>query len=444
MVDILVLGATGFTGRLITRYLASHPERASFKFAVAARSKSKLEDLVKTYELGDDVERLQVDVTDADQVDAAVRRARVVINTVGPYWRWGTPVVQACARHGKHYVDLSGETHWNRSIIDKYDHLAMKTRAIIVPACGFDSVPADLLVLLSNTTLKRAAGTHTTLAASQTFYRVRGGVSGGTLATIISALEDVPPQTIRASTSDYYLSPAIRGAHSPRMRLAYPEPRAMGTFGTFFPMAQPNRAVVQRTWGLHALAAVSPTGYNLPRHVAAQMEEVQARVYGPQFTYQEAMVLPVPGRVPAVLFSVGFMLTAVILTVFRPVRQLLWKFLPKSGEGPSETLMQNGWVKATNYTSSVPTSAQPALHVKSAMRGRGDPGYLLTSVMIAESALALLLDNAQLPPLAHAGGVLTPASALGEVLMRRLEKTGRVEFESVILHTEEDEVKKDR
>ncbi|EMD32976.1 hypothetical protein CERSUDRAFT_77029 [Gelatoporia subvermispora B] len=444
MVDILVLGATGFTGRLITRYLATHPERASFKFAVAARSKSKLEELVRTYELDESVEKLQVDVTDPEQIDAAVRQAKVVLNTVGPYWRWGTPVVQACARYGKHYVDLSGETYWNRQIIEKYEVLAMKIGAIIVPACGFDSLPADLLVFLSNNTLKREAGPDTELAHSQTFYSLRGGVSGGTLSTMLTMLDEVPRHIVQESNRPYTLSPAIRGARVPRMQLAYAVPFARGAFGTFFPMAQPNQSIVQRTWGLHALATLSPSGYNLPAQLLGKVEDLRRRTYGPQFTYREAMILPVPGRIPAVLFSIGFMVTAVILAIFRPVRHLLWKFLPKSGEGPSESAMRNGWVEATNYTSSVPTPSRPALHVKSIMRGRGDPGYSLTAVMISESALALLLDKPSLPPLAHAGGVLTPASALGEVIMRRLEKTGRVEFESAIVHTDKNESRKDR
>jgi len=118
--DILVLGATGFTGRLIVQYLADHPERSSFSLGIAARSRVKLHELKQRLQLDDTIYTLQVDVTDAIQVDEAVKQAKVIINTVGPYWRWGTNVVRACALNGKHYVDLTAETPWFHRIIMQY------------------------------------------------------------------------------------------------------------------------------------------------------------------------------------------------------------------------------------------------------------------------------------------------------------------------------------
>lgn len=117
--DVLVLGATGFTGRLITRYLSVHPQRNAFTFAVGARSPAKLQTLLEDLNLHKDsrISTVQVDVTSQPDVERAVKTTRVVINTVGPYWRWGTPVVEACAKHGVHYVDLTGETVWMKHII---------------------------------------------------------------------------------------------------------------------------------------------------------------------------------------------------------------------------------------------------------------------------------------------------------------------------------------
>jgi short subunit dehydrogenase-like uncharacterized protein len=121
--DLLILGATGHTGRLITRYLSAHPQRSAFRFAVGARSPAKLQTLLEELNLQNDADIciVQVDVTKTSEVEKAVKSTRVVINTVGPFWKWGTPVVAACAKHGVHYVDLTGETVWIRHIIQKYD-----------------------------------------------------------------------------------------------------------------------------------------------------------------------------------------------------------------------------------------------------------------------------------------------------------------------------------
>jgi len=120
--DLLILGATGYTGRLITRYLSTHPQRSGFTFAVGARSHTKLRSLLEKLNLHNDdtIGFVHVDVTKPAEVEKAVKSTRVVINTVGPYWRWGTPVVAACAKHGVHYVDLTGETAWIRNIVREY------------------------------------------------------------------------------------------------------------------------------------------------------------------------------------------------------------------------------------------------------------------------------------------------------------------------------------
>jgi len=117
--DLLILGATGYTGRFITRYLSEHPQRSGFTFAVGARSRAKLTSLLENLGLLDDntIGLVHVDVTKPTEVEEAIKSTRVVINTVGPYWHWGTPVVAACAKNGVHYVDITGETWWIRKII---------------------------------------------------------------------------------------------------------------------------------------------------------------------------------------------------------------------------------------------------------------------------------------------------------------------------------------
>lgn len=437
MTDILVLGATGFTGRLVTRYLYAHKDHGSkFTFAVGARSKSKLDNLVSELSLDVAVNVILVDVTKPEQVDAAVKKFKVVINTVGPFMRWGTPVVAACVRHGINYVDVTGETFWVRDIIIEYDYAATKTGAIIIPGSGFDSIPSDVSAYLANKTLKAVVGPDTTIENSTSAWDIRSGASGGTLHTAIAALEEVPRAKLIASKKDYVLSP-VEGLPSPRPRLLYTLPLSSPRVrGSFFAMVGANRSIVQRTWGLHELDARRPvikasTSANDQPDARAERKRL---AYGRQFKYDEFIVMQ---NVPAaILFTIAFTIGLASLAFIPPLRWLFKKLATKPGEGPSDEQMQKGWMKVTNVTSSVPTATTPRKYVKSTMYGKGD-GYLTTAVMVSESALALLFDTNKLPALARRGGILTPMSALGDVLIERLKDTGRFEFTSEIVPASE-------
>ncbi|EKM53778.1 uncharacterized protein PHACADRAFT_260290, partial [Phanerochaete carnosa HHB-10118-sp] len=431
MADIIVLGATGCTGQLIAQYLASHPQRHSFTLGLAARSKSRLADLKKKLSLGNDVKEFYVDVANSEEVDSVVQRAKVVINAVGPFWRWGTPVVRACARHGIHYVDLSGEPYWIHDIILEYDYLASKTHAVIIPACGFDSVPSDLSVYLSNKTLKALAGPEANIDSSITAFKLKGTISSGSFQTFVSAFEDVPLQKLREALRDWALSTAIKGPEYEHRQLFYTLPFSNPpVYGGKYFMASTNRAIVQRTWGINELQALETTS-----------SEARTRTYGPKFKYDEFMVQK--GKISSVLLSLSLAFTAVCVLI-PPFRWLFKMLIPGPGEGPSEQQLQSGFLKVTNVTSSVPVPNKPRTHVRSVIRGRGDPGYGLAAVMISEAALALLLSRAELPDVAREGGVLTPASALGDVLVKRLQNSGRFEFESEVILSEEDESRKTR
>ncbi|KAI0752784.1 Saccharopine dehydrogenase-domain-containing protein [Daedaleopsis nitida] len=437
MVDILLLGATGFTGRLVTRYLYNHPERSSFTFAIGVRSAAKGEALRTSLGLDESVKVVQVDVSQYDTVARAVEDAKVVINVVGPYWSFGENVVRACAVHGKRYVDLAGELHFVRDIIARYDYLASKTGAIIVPTCGFDCIPADILVFLSNRTLKTVLGPDAEPGLSQTFYGVEGGVSGGTIATLMSDIETVPRHTYTAGQRDYALS-LVRGHPSPRPALAAHMPfSSPAQYGGYWFEGSTNRGIVQRTFGITHLLATNARVLLGSTH--AKELEIKPLTYGSQFRYVEYMLVG-KSWLGAAAFSVLFTLFLKLLFRNSLFRWILKLFLPKPGEGPSEKDMEKGWAEVTNFTASA-TSAK--VFAKSTMHCKGDPGYLLTASMLSESALALLLDDASLPVTAHPGGVLTPATALGDALIRRLETTGRIHFESDIVR-EDGENRKDR
>ncbi|KIL60119.1 hypothetical protein M378DRAFT_84153 [Amanita muscaria Koide BX008] len=451
MPDIVVLGATGFTGRLISRYLASHPQSGRFSWAIAARSKSKLSELVKELSLSADVGILELNVKDEHNVEQVVKKARVVINTVGPFSLYGTPVVRACVRNAVHYVDLTGDIAWARDIVIEYDYAATKTGAIIVPSCGMDSVPSDMTAYLSNKTLKAAleeaghndfTGKGSSAQDSLTAYQLNIRPSGGTLNTMLTKLDDDPVK-VSQSRKPYSLSPAI-GIPIPSFKglykLSIPEEKPL--VGGYFVMRGSNTAIVQRTYGLFETQAIEEelNRPSLPSHVVTLARKQR---YGPLFKYDEFVVKH--SAVKAVIASYGFALMMLLLTYVRPIRQFARKFMTQPGDGPSEEEMQKGSLIGTNLTTS---STQPPVQVKSVIKITGDPGYLKTATMISECALSLLLPPASvrsgettktysaiptLPQLAQRGGVLTPVTAFGDILLQRLTDTGSFEFSSSVV-----------
>ncbi|KAJ7176765.1 Saccharopine dehydrogenase-domain-containing protein [Mycena filopes] len=401
--SVLVLGATGFTGKLITKYLASHRESAAFTLALGARSKARLDELVADLSLGSDVQLHVVDVTSPAQLDAVVAKAVVVINTVGPFWTWGTPVVNACARQGIHYVDLTGETPWIKRVITMFHYTATKTGAIIVPSSGFDSVPADITNFLASKTLREFARDRVDIDTSVSAYVLKGGFSGGTVSTGLTGLT-IPKNELRMGKADYSLSPALGAPPLPRRlihRLFLPDTRRTLT-GAFYFMAPTNRALVQRSWGLFETETEDRT---LPR-------------YGPAFKYDEFLVTG--GPVSAVLLTLGMVIGfgAFMISPVRSFRPFL------------VCARKNGFLKVTNITTAAPSPAR-------ATPAASDPGYSLTAVLISEAALTLALTPAsKLPVMARRGGVLTPATALGDPYVERLVASGRVTFESKIVNAE--------
>ncbi|KAI0343620.1 NAD-P-binding protein [Trametopsis cervina] len=418
MVDILVIGATGYTGQLVVRYLNEHPERSKFTLGIAARSKGKLTELKAKLSLSDKVRLFYVDVTKWDEMEEVVRSASVVINAVGPYWRWGAPVVRACARHGKHYVDLSGEQHWIREMILKYDYAASKTHAIIIPSCGFDSVPSDLAVFLGNKTLKTLVGPDSEIDSSISAFDVKGSVSGGTFSTIINTFEEVPPYKLQLGMQDWALSTHLRGEPGFSTKLIYKLP-FLPIVGGIWVMAGANTAIVQRSWGLNQRVANN-----------SNSREAKIRSYGPKFKYDEFKVAS--STIKSFFLSLSMVFGLAVL-IIPPLRWLAKKLGPAPGTGPSEEELKNYSMEVTNITSSVATPSKPATHVRTVVKGNRDPGYVLASVMVAESALALLLSKSELPELAQQGGILTPASALGDVLVKRLEASQLMSFESEVI-----------
>ncbi|KAL5531759.1 hypothetical protein ACEPAF_5321 [Sanghuangporus sanghuang] len=416
MVDVLLVGATGYVGRLITRYLVTHRERDSFKFGIAGRPKADLDKLVSDLNLSD-IQLFIVDVTDDESIKTLLSEAnpKVVLTTVGPYMKLGKPLARACARNGVHYVDITGEAPFVKDIIAELDTVASKTKAILVPSCGFDSIPSDAVAFLAALTLRATLESmdqdgiaNVGVAESHTRIRARGGVSGGTIASYLNLLDTVSRKEFAASQAPDFISPIkLRESHSIKFVSSLPIVRPK-QYGSLFPLLPYNISVVQRTRGLFQT--------NEEKYDANATDNVNLLpAYSDDYWHTESWASP--NRFSAFFSSLRVALSSTFM-MFRPLRQLAKRFLPAPGQGPSEEALPKGSLEMHNISISTPLPST---------------GYALTSVMAPEVALALLMPREKLPPLAHQGGILTPMTALGPLLIERLSATGKFEFESRVL-----------
>ena len=421
--DILVLGATGTTGKLVARYLEGHRLRSSYRLAFGARSPSKLDALYKELSIPDSVAKVQVDVLDEASIEKAVKQTRVVLNTVGPFWRWGTPVVAACARNGVHYVDCTAEGPWIVDIVPQFHALASQSGAIVLPACALVSVPSDLSVYIANQTLK-SVSPGLDIDSSCSAYNVRMGLSGGSVASLVTLTDEVPTNKFLGSTKDYLVSPIVgQDKFTPKLYYKLPNVES-AVYGVVWHLGLANRLMIQRTWGLHEVQG----------NKEKQTSENNKLRYGPAFKYEEFHIAKNP--VTATLFSLVLVFVLGLVKALKPIRWLL-RF-GESMAGPDEETMRKGILEVTNITTSVPTPSQPPVRVRTFFRGKGEPGFLITSILLAETALTLALDEKKLPTLARKGGVLTTASACGQLLVNRLKDSGWFDIESRVLKEGED------
>lgn len=410
--DIVVYGATGFVGKLTAEYLAKAGGNA--KIALAGRSPEKLAAVGATLGPGaQDWPILTVDADKPSTLDEMASRTRVVVTTVGPYSKYGLPLVAACAKAGTDYADLTGEAMFVRQSIDEFHKQAIDTKARIVHACGFDSIPSDMTVY----ELFRRAKQDGAGDLGDTSFVLRGfsgGVSGGTIASMIEVFRasSGDPDTRKLLNDPYTLS-QDRGAEPelgaqpdlPWRRGSEIAPELAGVWAAGFVMAVYNTRIVRRSNALLDYA------------------------YGRRFRYAEYMSVG-----PSVLAPVTSAVTTAATNVSAALGSRFFKFLPrklvervapKPGTGPSEEVRENGWYRVETYT----TTSTGARYVAT-MSQSGDPGYKATAVMLGECGLALALDRDKLPEIY---GVLTPAAAMGDALLARFPGAG-ISLESAKLN----------
>ena len=395
--DLVVFGATGFTGRLVAQHLAARGDDAG-DWAIAGRDPNKLAAVAD--ELGVDVPQLVVDADDPSTVRTMAAATRVVCTTVGPYARHGEPIVAACAQAGTDYVDLTGEPQWIRRMIDAHHEAAASSGARIVHACGFDSIPSDLGTLYAQTVMQAHHGT----AASRVRLRVKavhGGASGGTLASMVAVMEEAAadPEVAALLDDPYSLLPAGEriGPHIGGRGRASRDDR-FGSWTAPFVMEVVNAKVVRRTNAL--------LGYP----------------WGRDFHYDEAVLTGpgLSGRARATAMAAGTAGATVALTT-SGARRLADRFLPASGTGPDADAREAGFFDV-RVLAEHPTDRARDVLVR--VRGDRDPGYGATSRMLGEAALTLVHGESE-----AAGGSWTPASALGEPLIERLQAHAGITFE---------------
>ncbi|HUJ58201.1 MAG TPA: saccharopine dehydrogenase NADP-binding domain-containing protein [Kofleriaceae bacterium] len=381
--DLVVFGATGFTGRLVAEYIAARKPNA---WAIAGRNRDKLA------ALGLGAPIVVCDSKDPASCAALAARTRVVCTTVGPYSLYGSELVAACAQAGTHYCDLTGEVHWMRAMIDAHHERARLTGARIVHTCGFDSIPSDLGTWATQHEFAARFG-HPASQVTALFGETSGGFSGGTAASMFvlaDAMKD--PAVRRVLRNPHALDPDPDAPHphenghrpigwQPELRM----------FTAPFVMAATNAPVVRRA---HALAGFP---------------------WGKDFAYREVMSTPGSARGLAMAVGITGALAGLAAAMKRPaLRALIRKRAPKPGEGPSEERRMHGhwkvrFVAEAGADRLIYVAADPA----------GDPGYRSTSKMLGESALCLAYDELDSP-----GGVQTPSVAMAEPLLARLRAAG--------------------
>ena len=395
--DIIIWGASGFTGRLVASYLFSkYGTSGNLRWAMAGRNLNKLE--MVRHEVADETVSLVVaDSNDEVSLKEMVKRTKVICTTVGPYAKYGSKLVVACIQNQVHYCDLAGEVQWMRQIIDQYNEAAKANETKIVHTCGFDSIPSDMGVYFIQREAKAKRGSR----AQQIKMRVAGmsgGMSGGTYASFSNTMEEAKEDKniFKVLTNPYGLNPIDEqvGEDKSDLRSIVFDKASQSWIGPFI-MAGINTKVVRRSNIL--------SGYS----------------YGKNFRYEEATIYGkgFKGRMKGIINAIpmGLMMSAKPGSL---LKRAVDAVLPKPGEGPTKKQREDGFYNLKFYITLEDGSSAFAK-----ITGDMDPGYGSTSKMLGEAAVCLAMDK-----LSNLSGILTPSIAMGDALLKRLEKNAGLTF----------------
>ncbi len=380
-IDVVIYGATGFTGKLVVEYMQEkYGKDEGVSWAIAGRSEEKLNAVREDLKVGSNVSQLLVDSNDADSIASMVQQAKCVLTTVGPYQLYGAKILQQCVIHGVDYVDLCGEPGWMHEMINEYSDQAKETGARIVFSCGFDSIPFDLGVYF----LQKEVIAQHGHPASNVRGRVRnmnGEFSGGTAASLGATMASLKekPELFEVLVNPFALSNGFTGPEQAQDSKPIYDEKLETWVAPFF-MAPINTKNVHRS------------------------NTLMDHLYGEDFCYNEMWIQGPGEEGKAAAEFVGSM---------NPLADA-----PAPGEGPSKESRENG-----NYDVLFCADLTDGSSLHVSVSGDMDPGYGSTSKMIAESALCLVNDCAEL-----GGGIYTPAPAMGEKLITRLQANAGLTF----------------
>ena len=383
--DIVVYGATGFTGQLVAEYLAAHyGNDKQLKWAMAGRSLEKLASVRDAIGAPADTPLIVADASDVASLKAMIEQTKSVISTVGPYLLYGNDLVAACAASGTDYFDLCGETPWMRRIIDAHEATAQRSGARIIFSCGYDSLPFELGVFYCQETAKKVLGTPVSRVKGR-IRAMKGTFSGGTAASGRALFEAAArdPSLLALMRDPFALTPGFQGPKQPPGNKPMFDDDLQAWVTPFF-MANINTRNVHRSNMLMGFP------------------------YGRDFVYDE-MQITGPGEEGE----------ASARRILAANNKMATSVAPKPGEGPSKEERESG-----SYDLLFVALAPDGRQVRVAVKGDRDPGYGSTSKMIAECAICLLRDTPELK-----AGIWTPGAAMGDRLIKRLADHAGISFE---------------
>lgn len=392
--DLIIWGATGFTGQLVSEYINKKYSNTALKWGIAGRNKEKASVIAKRLNIAKD----RVFIADCNNIESLIKltsKTKVICTTVGPYAKLGTNLIDACIKTNTNYCDITGETQWIRKMIDKYHSKAKEDKIKIINSCGFDSIPSDMGVFYSQKKLFEKTGEY----ANKINMRVagaKGGISGGTYNSLSNVLEEarVDKEVRKTLTNPYGLNPIDKQNGPDKADLqSVIFDKVSNSWIAPFVMAGINTKIVRRS---HALIDFK---------------------YGSDFSYDEATLSGkgVLGQVKGYLSLIPIFLATRKKGSF--IKNIVDYILPKSGEGPSEKTRISGYYNLRFYL-----TQQNKIYLSKVI-GDMDPGYGSTSKMLAESAVCLALDKTP-----ETYGILTPSVALGNPLLKRLQENAGLTF----------------
>jgi len=400
--DLILYGATGFTGQFAAEYLArNYPPNGNqlgLTWALAGRNQQRLEAIKNIIiQINSACQAVGIIIADTkyqDEVDKMVAQGRVILTTAGPYAQFGTPIVDACVRLGAHYCDITGESLWIKSLIDKYQAEAEKNTVFIVNCCGFDSIPSDIGALMMVDYIRKNLDGRECQSV-QYFLKRMGkipGMGGGTVRTMGEMLQ-APPSELIKLLDPYLLNPP--NSTKPKTKsdytiLSYDKDAKL--WYTTFLMAVINARIVRRSSALNK--------------------------YHPKFVYNEYFAQG--GIIGCLLMSFGLLLGSIFMSI-KFFRNMILARLPASGEGSNNREpFKTAYFKGVYVAKTIPRDNEKPITVLGEIISEGDAGYFETAKMLCETAIGLATQLNEVTGHGVKGGIHTPASSLGLILLERL------------------------